>query len=46
MIVEWYGLKCFSLGVILFAILNGWWVKFNKTKTFEIKSFKKRNNHP
>lgn len=46
MIVEWYGLKCFALGVILHAMLNGFWVKYNKPKTFEIKSFKKRSDRP
>lgn len=46
MIVEIYGLKCFSLGALICLYFHRKWIKFCKTKTFEIKDMTGWENRP
>lgn len=39
MIVEWYALKCFSLGVFMTWFLMSRWRKLTKTRTYYVESF-------
>jgi len=42
MIIEWYALKVFSLGLLLGYLAKKRLVEYNKTKCYEIKEFKRR----